>query len=128
MELVKCTPEYWDFIREIRMHPENQRWFYTQMDISSSQQQEYMMNNSYKYEVCIHENIPVGYVGLIKDNEVTYCVHPDYKGKGIGTFMISELIKKYNNLTAFVIPENVGSNKVFEKLGFTKQIFYSYKK
>jgi RimJ/RimL family protein N-acetyltransferase len=39
--------------------------------------------------------------------------------------MISEFIKLYDNLTAFVIPENIGSSKVFEKLGFQKQLFYS---
>ena len=62
---------------------------------------------------------------FIKENEITYCVHPDHQGKGIGTFMVSEFIKLYNTLTAFFIPENIESSRVFEKLGFQKQIFYS---
>jgi len=42
--------------------------------------------------------------------------------------MVSEFIKTYDTLTALVIPENIGSSRVFEKLGFQKQIFYSITK
>jgi RimJ/RimL family protein N-acetyltransferase len=128
MELVNCTSEYWEFIRIIRTHPDNQKYFLTQPQISQEQQIKYMGEYSSKYKICLSNNQPIGYIGLIKENEITYCVHPDHQGKGIGTFMISEFIKIYNSLTAFVLPENIGSNKVFEKLGFTKHIFYTYKK
>jgi RimJ/RimL family protein N-acetyltransferase len=47
---------------------------------------------------------------------------------GIGTFMVSEFIKSYDELVAFVIPENKPSCRVFEKLGFEKQIFFKYRK
>lgn len=125
MELVECKSEYWEFVRLIRTHPSNQKYFLTQIEITRDQQIEFMNKNSHKYQICLIDNIPVGYIGIIKENEITYCVHPDYQGKGIGTFMVSEFIKKYNTLTAFVLPENTGSNKVFEKLGFTKYIFYN---
>lgn len=128
MELIKCTENYWEFMREIRTHPENQKWFYTQPIISEDQQRQYMKNNADKYKICIDDELPVGYVGIINDNEITYCVHPNYKGKGVGTYMVSEMIKHHNKLIAFVIPNNIASNKVFEKLGFTKQIFYTYEK
>lgn len=125
MELVECTPEYWQFVRIIRTHPSNQKFFFTQVKITPEQQIEFMQRESHRYKICLIDGSPVGYVGIIKENEITYCVHPDYQGKGIGTFMISELLKLYDNLTAFVIPENIGSSKVFEKLGFQKQLFYS---
>lgn len=124
MELTECTSEYWEFVRLIRTHPNNQHYFLTQIEITPEQQIEFMKTNSHKYKVCLFENQPAGYIGIIKENEITYCVHPDYQGKGIGTYMVSEFIKIYDTLTAFVLPENIGSNKVFEKLGFHKQIYY----
>ena len=125
MELVDCTSEYWQFVRIIRTHPTNQKFFFTQTEITPEQQIEFMERESHRYKICLLDDSPVGYIGIIKENEITYCVHPDYQGKGIGTFMVSEFIKLYNTLTAFVIPENIGSSRVFEKLGFQKQIFYS---
>lgn len=124
MELVECTSEYWEFVRIIRTHHSNQKYFLTQTKITPEQQIEFMNKNSSRYKICLLDNVPVGYIGLIKENEITYCVHPDYQSKGIGTFMVSEFVKLYDSLTAYVLPENIGSNKVFEKLGFTKQIYY----
>jgi len=124
MELVNCTSEYWEFIRVIRTHPNNQNYFLTQPNITPNQQIEYMSKNHHKYKICLLNNTPVGYIGIIKENEITYCVHPEYQGKGIGTFMVSEFIKIYDTLTAYVLPKNIGSSRVFEKLGFEKQIYY----
>lgn len=124
MELVECTFEYWEFVRILRTHPSNQQFFLTQVEISTEQQIEFMEKNSHRYRICLMDKIPVGYIGIIKENEITYCVHPNHQGKGIGTFMVSEFIKLYDTLTAFVLPENVGSSKVFEKLGFQKQFYY----
>lgn len=128
MELVECRKEYWEFVREIRTHEENINSFYTQPIITIKQQIEYMNKNHTKYKICLIDEIPVGYIGIINSDEITYCVDPVYKGKGIGTFMVSEFIKNNNKLTAFVIPENTASARVFEKLGFTKQLHYTYKK
>lgn len=128
MELVKCTPGYWEFVRIIRTHPDNQKFFFTQVEITPEQQSEYMLKNSDRYQICLINKEPVGYVGLIKENEITYCVSPEHQGKGIGTFMVSEIMKQHNNLTAYVLCDNVGSNRIFEKLGFEKQNFYLYKK
>jgi RimJ/RimL family protein N-acetyltransferase len=128
MKLVDCTQEYWEFVRILRTNYDNSVWFYTQPDISVEQQINYMSDNSYKYKICLYNNNPVGYIGILGKNEITYCVEPNYKNLGIGTFMVSEFMKKYDELTAFVIPENISSNRVFEKLGFEKQIFFKYKK
>jgi RimJ/RimL family protein N-acetyltransferase len=125
MELVECTNEYWEFVRLLRTHPSNQQFFLTQVEITPEQQIKFMGKYSNKYKVCLLNKIPVGYIGIIKENEITYCVHPDHQGKGIGTFMVLEFMKIYNTLTAFVLPENIGSSKVFEKLGFKKQFYYT---
>ena len=125
MKLVNCDKKYWEFVRLLRTHPKNQNSFQTQNEITPEQQEKFMNNNSDNYKICISENKSVGYVGLIKGNEITYCVDPSYKGKGIGTFMIKEILKE--GIAAYVKLNNIASQKVFEKLGFEKQYYYTYK-
>jgi len=128
MELVNCTSEYWEFVRLIRTHPSNENSFLTQPTITPQQQIQFMEKNSHKYKICLLNDEPVGYIGIINENEITYCVHLNHQGKGIGTFMLSEITKLHSNLIAYVIPENIGSSKVFEKLGFKKQLYYTWNK
>jgi RimJ/RimL family protein N-acetyltransferase len=128
MELIECTSEHWEFVRLLRTHPKNQKYFLTQVNITPTQQIEFMKKNHYNYKICLMNNEPVGYIGIIKENEITYCVHPDHQGKGIGSFMVSEFIKIYDTLIAYVLPDNIGSNKVFKKLGFKQQIYYTWNK
>jgi RimJ/RimL family protein N-acetyltransferase len=128
MKLIDCTSEYWEFVRLLRTNSENTTWFYTQPNISVEGQIEYMSKNSNRYKICLLDNQPVGYVGIIGENEITYCVKPEFKNKGIGSFMVTEFMKTHDELIAYVIPNNISSCKVFEKLNFNKQIYYSYKK
>ena len=124
LELVLCTEEYWEFVRLLRMNPINQEGFFTQANITSEQQKEFMSHNWSKYKICLVDNEPAGYIGLLHGHEITYCVHPDFHGKGIGTFMIKNFSKLFNNIDAFVKVDNIASQKVFEKLGWEKQIYY----
>lgn len=124
MKLVNCDKKYWEFVRSLRTHPENQNSFQTQTEITSEEQKAFMLKNSKNYKICILKGMPVGYVGLINENEVTYCVDPKCKGKGIGTFMIKEILKE--GIDAYVKMDNIASQKVFEKLGFEKQYYYTY--
>jgi RimJ/RimL family protein N-acetyltransferase len=58
---------------------------------------------------------------------IDYSIDSHYRGKGFGSKIIEELMKnkKYSPLKAQVKPSNVGSTKVFQKLGFSeKNIFY----
>ena len=87
-----------------------------------------MSKNSPNYRICLLNDVPVGYVGLINENEITYCVKPEYKNLGVGTFMVQEFMSLHDNLIAYVLPENHSSCRVFEKLGFDKQIQYKYNK
>ncbi len=124
LSLVECKREYWQFVRELRTDLRNQEGFFTIAEITEDQQESYMENNSNRYKVCLLDEQPVGYVGVISDHEITYCVHPECKGKGIGTFMVKEFSESFPVIDAYVKEENVGSQKVFEKLGWTKQIYY----
>ena len=124
LELVLCTEEYWEFVRLLRMNPINQEGFFTQANITSEQQKEFMSHNWSKYKICLVDNEPAGYIGLLHGHEITYCVHPGFHGKGIGTFMIKNFSKLFSNIDAFVKVDNIASQKVFEKLGWEKQIYY----
>jgi RimJ/RimL family protein N-acetyltransferase len=128
MKLVDCDPKYWNFVKEIRTNPENQTGFFSLANISDSEQKEFMSKNHQNYNICISvEGDLLGYVGIINHNEITYCVHPDHKNKGVGTFMVENFVKKYNEVSALVKPENVASQKVFEKLNWDKKILYTKK-
>ena len=124
LELVLCTEEYWEFVRLLRMNPINQEGFFTQANITPEQQKEFMSHNWPKYKICLLDSNPSGYIGLLNGDEITYCVHPEYHGKGIGSFMIKEFSKSFSNINAYVKVNNIASQKVFEKLGWEKQIYY----
>jgi RimJ/RimL family protein N-acetyltransferase len=127
LELVNCTQEYWEFVRLLRMDPINQEGFFTKANITSEQQKEFMIHNWSKYKICLVNNEPAGYIGLLHGHEITYCVHPNFHGKGVGTFMIETYSKPFSTVDAFVKVDNIASQKVFEKLGWEKQIYYKRK-
>ena len=124
LQLVNCTKKYWEFVRLLRIDPINQEGFFTQANITPEQQKEFMTHNWSKYKICLVDGNPSGYVGLLNGHEVTYCVHPEYHGKGVGSFMIKEFSKSFGNINAYVKVNNIASQKVFEKLGWEKQIYY----
>ena len=126
MKLVNCTQEYWEFVRTIRTHPQNENFFLNQGKVTPIEQIEYMEKNSHRFKICLIEDTPVGYIGIKGEHEITYCVDPTQQGKGIGTFMVSEFQKQFNKLTAVVLPTNKASRRVFEKLGFKEKILYTY--
>jgi ribosomal protein S18 acetylase RimI-like enzyme len=127
LKLVQCTEEYWEFVRLLRMDPINQEGFFTKANITPEQQKEFMIHNWSKYKICLVNNEPAGYVGLLYGHEITYCVHPNFHGKGIGSYMIEEFSKPFSSVDAFVKVDNTASQKVFEKLGWEKQIYYKRK-
>jgi RimJ/RimL family protein N-acetyltransferase len=124
LELVLCTKEYWEFVRLLRINPINQEGFFTKANITSEQQKEFMTHNWSKYKICLVDNEPAGYIGLLHGHEITYCVHPNFHGNGVGTFMIENFSKLFSSIDAYVKVDNIASQKVFEKLGWEKQIYY----
>lgn len=127
MELVNCSEQYWEFVRKLRINPVNQEGFFTYAEITPDQQNEFMSKNQWNYKICLVEGKPAGYVGILEGHEITYCVAPEFHGKGIGTFMIKEYAPRWAEVDAYVKTDNIASQKVFEKLGFEKQIYYTLK-
>ena len=128
MKLVNCDKKYWEFVRLMRTHELNQPSFLQKINITKKEQEIFMANNSFKYKICLLNEEPVGYIGLLdgfKENtfcgsgEITYCVDPNHTGKGIATFMTMEIINAgSNNIWGACKKENIATQIVLKRCGF----------
>jgi len=83
-----------------------------------------------KYNDCYYLRIvddkPAGFIGSV-DGDIRVATHPDFQGKGIGLFMVNELMKIYPGRFAKIKMGNEASVKLFRKAGFKKK-YYIYEK
>jgi len=73
------------------------------------------------------EDISIGFVHILANNEIGYYVIPEFQGKGIGTWAVAELMRKQPRARYFatVNTKNIGSVKLITSLGFRpKAIIY----
>lgn len=117
MKLVKNEKKYWEFIRQLRFHPENLEGFIQKKIITKKQQSEYMKKYNDDYYICLIENIPVGFIGIV-DKDLRLAVHPDYKKKGVGLFMLKGV--KNISHTAKILLGNKASLNLFLKCNYIK--------
>ena len=123
MKLIPNNQEYWQFIRELRYHPNNISGFITHDEVSPEQQIEYMKKYNNSYYICLDESdFPVGFIGEV-DNDIRLAVSPDQKNKGIGKFMLGEFMKTHPFSTAKVLHDNIASLKTFYSCGFVSDKF-----
>ena len=122
LKLVKNNPAYWEFIRELRNRDGVRQGFIDQKHIDRIQQAEYMLKYNSSFWICLDNKTPVGYVGII-EKDIRIATHPDYQGKGAGSFMINEIMKIEPNAFAKVKLDNEASIKLFEKCGFKKKYY-----
>jgi len=122
MELVDNDPKYWEFIRNLRNMEGVKQGFIQQDEISTLEHARYMLKYNNYYYICIVNEKPAGYVGVI-DDDIRVATHPHYQGKGIGSFMIDEVMKKYPTAYAKVKIDNKASIKLFERCGFEKKYY-----
>lgn len=122
MELVKCTKEYWEFVRTLRMDERVIDGFIQKVHITSEQQVDYMNRYADCYRIALVDNIPAGFVGVI-DDDIRVCTHPEFQGKGVGKFMITECMKLWPTAFAKVKVDNQASINLFESCGFKRQFY-----
>jgi GNAT superfamily N-acetyltransferase len=113
MDLIPITEKYYEFVRFLRTHPDNKGGFLEDASITEGQQKEYMKKHGENYFVALLYDEPVGYVGVI-DNDIRICTHPMHHGKGVGKFMLSEIVKLYPQATGRILKDNVASRKLFD--------------
>jgi RimJ/RimL family protein N-acetyltransferase len=131
MELVKCTIEYWEFVRLLRTDERVVDGFVENVQITQHQQQSYMEKYSDCYRIALFNGEPAGFVGVV-DDDIRVCTHPNFQGKGLGKFMIDECMKIWPTAYAKVKLGNVASDKLFLSVGFEEfkrdENFTYYKK
>ncbi|OEK06779.1 GNAT family N-acetyltransferase [Roseivirga misakiensis] len=121
MELVKCTEQYWEFVRILRQDQRVKEGFLDDITITPDMQKAYMADHSKFYRILLFEGQPAGYVGVI-DNDIRVCTHPDFQGKGCGKFMIDEIMKIFPKAYARVKISNEASIRLFKSVGFTEKL------
>ena len=121
MDLVLITPDYYEFVRELRMHPETKSGFLEEATITPEQQIKYMKRHQYNYYICLLYGSPVGYIGVI-DNDIRFCTDPDFQSMGVGSFMLSKIRKLYPDATGKILKENRSSQRAFDKCGIDYKI------
>ena len=117
LKLVKCSKEYWEFVRQLRNDERIQGGFIEQVQISPEQQISYMSLHESNYFVCLSYNEPVGYVGVI-EGDIRICTSPKFQQQGIASFMLSEIMKLFPDAHGKVKINNSASRNLFKKLGF----------
>lgn len=120
LKLVENNEKYYNFIRDVRLHPDNILGFINQNYITEEEQLEYMKKYNNFFKICLFENEPVGFIGVI-DNDIRVATKPEYKNKGIGKFMVNEIMKLFPDAVAKIKLNNISSIKLFESCGFEKK-------
>jgi len=125
MELVPITEDHYDFVRILRMHPKTRSGFIEEAQITEDSQEKYMRKYGKDYYVCLlYEgtdfSCPVGYIGVLED-DIRFCTHPAYQGRGVGSYMLREAKKLYPNATGRIKKDNIASQQAFAKA----DIFYT---
>jgi RimJ/RimL family protein N-acetyltransferase len=121
-QLVSATEKYFTFIRDLRNNPQIRSSFIEQEFIAEASHLEYMAQYSSFYFVCLEENEPIGYVGVVL-NDIRIATSPLHAGRGAGTFMLQEIVKLFPKAKAKIKIENEASMNLFEKLGFQKKYY-----
>ena len=121
-KLVKNDKQYWEFIRELRNHPDVKTVFIEQEHIDKFDHALYMQRLGSSFYVCLVDNSPAGYVGVIQ-GDIRVATHPDFQKMGVGSFMIDELMRVHPASYAKVKVDNEASVGLFEKCGFVKKYY-----
>ena len=126
MKLVKCSNEYWEFVRTLRNDKRVLNGFIESTYITPEMQIKYMNKYSDCYRIGIIDTHPVGFVGVIED-DIRICTHPNYQGKGVGKFMLKEIMNIFPTAYGKVKIDNEASKKLFSSLGFKEKfIIFEY--
>ena len=122
MELVNNTKKYWEFIRNLRNHDDVKTGFIQQENITQFQHKMHMMLREECYYICLIDEEPAGYVCVI-EKDIRVATHPDFQGRGVGKFMINELMKKHPDAFAKVKIDNEASMRLFKACGFKEKYY-----
>ena len=126
--LVDCIECYWDFVRVLR---NKNIGFVEQVIITTDQQNQYMLKHKDNYKVCLFDNRPAGFIGVV-DNDIRFAVAQQYKNKGVGKWMLQQFPVPKNTIGK-VKKDNLYSRQLFLSCNWTEiasnnKDFYMFKK
>jgi hypothetical protein len=116
MRLVPCTEEYWEFVRQLRMDDRVAAGFIEKADITQEQQKQYMAAHWHEFFIALIDAAPAGFVGCV-NNEIRTCTHPDFQKRGVGVFLMREIMKRFPSSISKVKIDNHASRKMCESAG-----------
>jgi ribosomal protein S18 acetylase RimI-like enzyme len=120
LELIENDPQYFEFIRRLRNHPQLRIGFIQQDEISVVNHANYMLKYSTNYFICLLSGVPIGFIGVI-DDDIRLAVDPSFQNLGVARFMVEEIVKIYPTAQAKVKVTNLASMKLFQSLNFTEE-------
>lgn len=119
-ELIENEPQYFEFIRKLRNHPQLRIGFIQQDEISVLNHANYMLKYSTNYFICLLSGAPIGFIGVI-DDDIRLAVEPSFQNLGVARFMVEEIVKIYPTAQAKVKVTNSASMRLFQSLNFTEE-------
>jgi GNAT superfamily N-acetyltransferase len=120
MILVPCIEPYWEFVRALRMDERVEHGFIEKADITPEQQKKYMIGHWTEFFIAVVDGVPAGFVGCI-NGDIRICTHPDFQRRGVGKFLMREIMKRFPTATAKVKIENKASQRMMEASGLTSR-------
>ena len=117
LEIVKNSPEYWEFIRELRNHKDTKKGFVSQDHITKQEHGNYMSIHGEDYVICLCGGKPAGFAGSV-NGDIRVATHPDFLRMGVAEFLVGAVHKNYPLSHAKVKVDNQASLKLFKKCGF----------
>ena len=122
MVLVKNNYIYWEFIRNLRNLDGVREGFIEQDIIEPEDHQEYMKKYSDCFYICLVDETPAGYVGII-EGDIRVATHPNFQGQGVGKFMINSIMNLNPAACAKIKIDNQASLRLFKSCGFKKKYY-----
>jgi len=130
MLFIENSMIYWEKIRQLRNEEIVKSGFIHQHEISPEEHEKHMNRFCECYYICVETEQRdldslhnfLGYCGVIND-DIRVAVLPEHHGKGVGTFMINELVKRRPRAFARVKIDNEASLNLFKKCGFKKKYY-----
>jgi ribosomal protein S18 acetylase RimI-like enzyme len=107
-----CEPEDWDFVRELRTDPANVHGFVYRGPISKEQHASFMARHAETMYIGVVDGKPQGFVGLTGPSdarECILCIDSCFHGKGLGKFLLQNMLARFPDLPAKVLKTNAGS-------------------
>lgn len=120
MELTNCDKKYWEFVRNLRNDKRVLEGFIETTYITPEMQEKYMEVHSRFYRIAVVGKKPCGFVGVV-GNDIRICTHPSFQNKGVGKFMLNEIMKIFPTAHGRVKVDNEASKKLFLSIGFKEK-------